>query len=64
MLMAKKSETGARAIGVPRDEARDDGVNEKRIAAVDEEVELVLFSFRRCHAGRSRRGTSPHPTGL
>jgi hypothetical protein len=41
VLLAKKSETGARAVRVPRDEARDDGVDEKRVAAVDEEVELA-----------------------
>jgi hypothetical protein len=53
MLVAEEGEVDARAVGVPRDEAREDGVNEKRVAAVDEEIELLSY-----------RGDRPPPLPL
>ncbi len=41
MLPAEDRETELRAVGISRDKARDDGVDEKGIAAVNEEVELL-----------------------
>ncbi len=65
MLVAEEGETDVRAVGVPRDEPRDDGVDEKRVAAVDEEVELVLLAFHSAPlcSRRHLAGDKP-PTGL
>ena len=41
MLVAEEREAQASAVEVTRDKICDDGVDEKRIAAVDEEVELL-----------------------
>jgi len=41
MLAAEDREMKTRPVGIPRDEARDDGVDEKGISAVDEEIELL-----------------------
>jgi hypothetical protein len=41
MLVAEEGDTDAGAVRIPRDETRDDGVDQKRVAAIDEEVELV-----------------------
>ena len=41
MLMPQSDPTGRCAVGIPGEQARDDGMDEQRVAAVDEEVELV-----------------------
>ena len=41
MLLAEEHEAQARAVAVTRDKIRDDGVDEKGVAAVDEEIELL-----------------------
>jgi hypothetical protein len=41
MLALERSDTRHRSIGVSCEQARDDGVDEQRVAAVDEEVELA-----------------------
>ena len=52
MLVAEEHETKARAVAVLPDKARDDGLDEKGVAAVDEEVELLQLDsslYRRRH---------------
>ena len=41
MLASQPHQIGRDAVGVSRDEARDNFVHQDRVAAVDEEVELV-----------------------
>ena len=41
MLVPQRRETGRRTVGIVREQARDDGMDEHRVAPVDEEVELV-----------------------
>lgn len=58
MLTAEEREAQARAVEITRHEARDDGVDEKCVAAVDEEVELMPFDgalLRRLVAWRALR---------
>ena len=51
MLVPQRRETGRRAVGIPREQARDDGMDEQRVAAVDEEVELVKLDRLRWLGG-------------
>ena len=44
MLVPQRRQTGRRAVGIPREHARDDRMDEQRVAAIDEEVELVQLS--------------------
>ena len=41
MLVPQHRQTGRRADDIPREQVRDNGMDEQRVAAVDEEVELV-----------------------
>lgn len=64
MLAAEDRETKPRAVGVSRDKARDDGVDEKGVAAVDEEVELLQLdsSLRRWHVALRELYRSQNPS--
>ena len=44
MLVPQRRQTGRRAAEIPREQPRDDGMDEQRVAAIDEEVELVQLS--------------------
>ena len=41
MLVPQRRQPGRRAAEIPREQVHDDGMDEQRVAAVDEEVELV-----------------------
>ncbi len=41
MLISQGSETGRRFAEIPREQVRDDAMDEQRVATVDEQIELV-----------------------
>ena len=51
MLMPQSRQTGLCAVGITCEQARDDGMDEQRVAAVDEEVELMQLDGLRREGG-------------